>query len=155
MYPPPQDLQQSLQARLSADLAQQGSGAFGEPPDSSGGGGARSGGGDSGGRSGNDELTEVMRAAWFEILQQSLSPQKEKTQWGHRLHKFMAPLSCDDQFGKEHRSMSRVKRQSRPSLCCKAFGKQLPVSRPFKWCRRPMRCLTAFMNGSHASRTGC
>ncbi len=60
VYPPPQDLHQSLQARLSgaADpLAQQGSGAFGEPPDSSG--GARSGGGDSGGRSGNDELTEV------------------------------------------------------------------------------------------------
>ena len=57
MYPPPHDLQQSLQVRLSADLAQQGSGGF-EPLDS-GVGGAPSGGGDSGGRSGNDELTEV------------------------------------------------------------------------------------------------
>ena len=63
VYPPPQDLQQSLQARLSAELAQQGSGGFGEPPDSAG-GGARSGGGDSGGPSGNDELTEVRCVGW-------------------------------------------------------------------------------------------
>ena len=64
---PPQDVQTRLSAGLdqhgsagllqhgSGVLAQHGSGGF--EPDS---GGARSGGGDSGGRSGNDELTEVL-----------------------------------------------------------------------------------------------
>jgi len=95
VFPPPQDLHQSLQARLSAGgepLAQQGSGAFGEPPDSSG--GARSGGGDSGGRSGNDELTEVRPAWFFEASPLSLSLQQTKQCSGHRLRR-MNPSSCD------------------------------------------------------------
>ena len=49
---------QDVQARPSPGLAHHGSGGF--EPDS---GGARSGGGDSGGRSGNDELTEVRSGA--------------------------------------------------------------------------------------------